>query len=72
MFLIDKNLRNGINLFAYGLFQVALADAFGVNINVAVVEVIAFIGQFLCQLFGANTLRATRTTKNNGKHTFSP
>ncbi len=52
-------------------FQVSFADAFGMNIHVAVVEIITLVGQFFCQFFSANAVRAAWTTKNNGKHCFS-
>lgn len=53
-------------------FPVSFADAFGMNIHVAVVEIITLVGQFFCQFFSANAVRAAWTTKNNGKHCFSP
>ena len=72
MFLVDENLRYGFNRFADGFFQVSFADAFDVNIHVTVVKIITLVGQFFGQLLGANTVRAAWTTKNNGKHCFSP
>lgn len=63
MFLVDENLRHGFNRFANGFFQVSFADAFGMNIHVAVVEIITLVGQFFCQFFSANAVRAAWTTK---------
>ena len=72
MLLIDKNLRYGFNRFTHGFFQVGFADAFCVNINVAIVKIIALIAQLFRQLFGANALGAAWTTKNYRKHSLSP
>ncbi len=58
VFLVDENLRHGFNRFANGFFQSSFADAFGMNIHVAVVEIITLVGQFFCQFFSANAVRA--------------
>lgn len=71
MNLIDKNLRHRFHRFSNGFGQIGLGDAFGVDINLTVGEVIPFRGQFFSQRFSANTLRTTRTTENDGKHNHS-
>lgn len=44
---------------AYRLFfQIGFGYAFRVDVHIAEIEVIAFCGQFLCQLFCAHTVRA--------------
>ena len=68
MGLIDEDLRHGLDRLADGLFHVGLADAFGMDVDVAEVEIIALGGELFREVLGADTERATRTTENDCKH----
>jgi hypothetical protein len=70
--LIQEDLRHGIDRLAGALGQIFFGDAFGVYIHVAEFEVIALFGQLLGDLYGTDTVGATRATKNHCKHIFSP
>ena len=62
VFLIEEDLWDGFNRLTDCFFQIGFGDAFRVDVHIAEIEVIAFCGQFLCQLFCAHTVGAPWTT----------
>ena len=64
MVLVDENLWNRFDRFPNGFFKICLCDPFRVDVDVAKVEVIAFVTQLLSQCFRSNTVWTPRAAKN--------